>query len=326
MKDNKIKIPLKLIALLADGDFHLGEDLGESLGMSRSAINNHIQTIQGDWGLDVFTLPGKGYSLLNPIQLLEADRILKLLEDKRVTVLPVVDSTNQYLLDRICQLQSGDACIAEYQHAGRGRRGRQWVSPFGTNLYLSMFWRLEQGQAAAIAISLVIGVVIAEVLQRLGAEDVRIKWPNDLYLQDRKLAGILVELTGKTADAAHLVMGAGINLAMCGSNTDTINQEWITLQEAGISIDRNELAATLINELRQSLKQFEHDGLTPFVARWHLLDNLINRPVKLMIGEQQIFGIARGINQQGALLLDQQGVIKPFLCWGISLSSVEKRF
>ncbi|NIG99023.1 MAG: bifunctional biotin--[acetyl-CoA-carboxylase] ligase/biotin operon repressor BirA [Serratia symbiotica] len=320
MKDSKV--PLKLIALLADGGSHSGKHLGESLGMSHAAIKKHIQTIR-EWWVDVFTVPGKGYSLPNPIQLLEADRILKLLEDKRVIVLPVVDSTNQYLLDRICKLQSGDACIAEYQQAGRGRRGRQWVSPFGTNLYLSMFWRLEQGPAAAMGLSLVMGIVMAEVLQRLGAEDVRVKWPNDLYLNDRKLAGILVELTGKTGDAAHLVMGAGINLAMCGTNADAINQGWINLQEAGISIDRNELAATLINELRQSLKQFENDGLTPFIARWHSLDNFIDRPIKLLIGEQQIFGIARGINQQGALLLDQQGVIKPFIGGEISLRSAE---
>ncbi|MCX2959163.1 MAG: biotin--[acetyl-CoA-carboxylase] synthetase, partial [Serratia symbiotica] len=88
--------------------------------------------------------------------------------------------------------------------------------------------------------------------------------------------------------------------------------------EAGISIDRNELAATLLNELRQSLKQFENDGLTPFVARWHSLDNFIDRPVKLLIGDQQIFGIARGIDQQGDLLLAQQGVIKTFIGGEIS--------
>ncbi|MEN1494486.1 biotin--[acetyl-CoA-carboxylase] ligase, partial [Pseudomonas aeruginosa] len=96
----------------------------------------------------------------------------------------------------------------------RGRRGRKWFSPFGANLYLSMFWRLEQGPAAAIGLSLVIGIVMAEVLRKLGADKVRVKWPNDLYLQDRKLAGILVELTGKTGDAAQIVIGAGINMAM----------------------------------------------------------------------------------------------------------------
>ncbi|MBH2870910.1 bifunctional biotin--[acetyl-CoA-carboxylase] ligase/biotin operon repressor BirA [Serratia marcescens] len=320
MKDTKV--PLKLIALLADGEFHSGEHLGESLGMSRAAINKHIQTIR-EWGLDVFTVPGKGYSLPGAIQLLEAERILSLLEDKRVSVLPVVDSTNQYLLDRIAELHSGDACVAEYQQAGRGRRGRQWISPFGANLYLSMFWRLEQGPAAAMGLSLVIGMVMAEVLQRLGAADVRVKWPNDLYLNDRKLAGILVELTGKTGDAAQLVIGAGINLAMRDTNASAITQGWINLQEAGIQIDRNELAATLLNELRQSLKQFEIDGLAPFIGRWCTLDNFIDRPVKLLIGERQIVGIARGIDLQGALLLEQDGEIKPFIGGEISLRSAE---
>ncbi|VTR60505.1 Bifunctional protein BirA [Serratia fonticola] len=273
--------------------------------------------------MDVFTVPGKGYSLPAAINLLDAERILGLLEDKRVTVLPVVDSTNQYLLDRLAELTSGDACIAEYQQAGRGRRGRQWVSPFGANLYLSMFWRLEQGPAAAMGLSLVIGIVMAEVLQRLGAEQVRVKWPNDLYLNDRKLAGILVELTGKTGDAAQLVLGAGINMAMRETNASQIDQRWINLQEAGITIDRNELAAKLLNELRNSLRQFEIDGLAPFISRWRKLDNFIDRPVKLLIGEQQIFGIARGIDQQGALLLEQEGVIKPFIGGEISLRSAE---
>ncbi|GAA3901439.1 MULTISPECIES: bifunctional biotin--[acetyl-CoA-carboxylase] ligase/biotin operon repressor BirA [Gibbsiella] len=318
MKDTTV--PLKLVALLADGNFHSGEHLGEALGMSRAAINKHIQTIR-EWGLDVFTVPGKGYSLPAPIQLLDAERIIRLLDEQRITVLPVVDSTNQYLLDRIAELQSGDACVAEYQQAGRGRRGRRWVSPFGANLYLSMFWRLEQGPAAAIGLSLVIGIVMAETLQRLGAENVRVKWPNDLYLNDRKLAGILVELTGKTGDAAQLVIGAGINLAM--RDTHTIDQGWINLQEAGIDIDRNELTATLLNELRRTLPQFEQQGLAPFVARWRQLDNFIDRPVKLLIGEQQIFGIARGIDQQGALLLEQEGVIKPFIGGEISLRSAQ---
>jgi len=320
MKDTKV--PLKIISLLADGEFHSGEHLGEFLGMSRAAINKHIQTIR-EWGLDVFTVPGKGYSLQGEMNLLDAERILGMLEDKRVTVLPVVDSTNQYLLDRITDLTSGDACIAEYQQAGRGRRGRQWVSPFGANLYLSMFWRLEQGPAAAMGLSLVIGIVMAEVLQLLGAEQVRVKWPNDLYLNDRKLAGILVELTGKTGDAAQLVLGAGINMAMRETHANTIDQRWINLQETGINIDRNELAATLINELRHSLMQFETEGLPPFISRWRQLDNFIDRPVKLLIGEQQIFGIARGIDQQGALLLEQDGVIRPFIGGEISLRSAE---
>nr|WP_250153743.1 bifunctional biotin--[acetyl-CoA-carboxylase] ligase/biotin operon repressor BirA [Cedecea lapagei] len=303
---------------MADGEFHSGEQLGEQLGMSRAAINKHVQTLR-DWGIDVFTVPGKGYSLPEPIQLLDEGFITSQIANGSVAVLPVIDSTNQYLLNRLNSLQSGDSCIAEYQQAGRGRRGRQWFSPFGANLYLSMYWRLEQGPAAAIGLSLVIGIVMAEVLQRLGAEDVRVKWPNDLYLNDRKLAGILVELTGKTGDAAQIVIGAGINLAMRNVATDVINQGWINLQEAGIRIDRNTLAVTLIQELRTALQLFEQESLLPFLPRWEKLDNFINRPVKLIIGEREVHGISRGINEQGGLLLEQDGVIKAWVGGEISL-------
>lgn len=320
MKDNTI--PLTLISILADGEFHSGEQLGESLGMSRAGINKHIQTLR-DWGVDVFTVPGKGYSLPEPIQLLDETFIRREVEQGSVAVLPVIDSTNQYLLDRLAGLQSGDACVAEYQQAGRGRRGRKWVSPFGANLYISMYWRLEQGPAAAIGLSLVIGIVMTEVLRDLGADQVRVKWPNDLYLQDRKLAGILVELTGKTGDAAQIVIGAGVNLAMRNAQAGDINQGWINLQEAGVLIDRNVLAARLITELRSALHCFEQEGLAPFLPRWEVLDNFINRPVKLIIGEKEIFGISRGIDSQGALLLEQDGVVKPWVGGEISLRSAE---
>lgn len=320
MKDNTV--PLTLISLLADGEFHSGEQLGEKLGMSRAAINKHVQTLR-DWGVDVFTVPGKGYSLPEPIQLLDASRIVSQLGGGNVAVLPVIDSTNQYLLERIGELESGNACVAEYQQAGRGRRGRKWFSPFGANLYLSMYWRLEQGPAAAIGLSLVIGIVMAEVLQGLGAEKVRVKWPNDLYLDDRKLAGILVELTGKTGDAAQIVIGAGINLTMRNVSSEVVNQGWVNLQEAGIHIDRNALAVNLIAELRKALQTFEQEGLSPWLSRWKALDNFIDRPVKLIIGDREIFGISRGIDTQGALLLEQDGVIKPWMGGEISLRSAE---
>ncbi|MGL9724640.1 bifunctional biotin--[acetyl-CoA-carboxylase] ligase/biotin operon repressor BirA [Sodalis sp. (in: enterobacteria)] len=316
MKD--VTIPLKLISLLADGEFHSGEQFGAALGMSRAAINKHVQTVR-NWGVDVFTVPGKGYRLHAPLQLLDEDAIRARLPSGRLAVLPVIDSTNQYLIERIGTLAPGDACVAEYQAQGRGRRDRQWISPFGNNLYLSLYWRLEQGLAAAGGLSLMVGIVMAEVLQRLGAEGVRVKWPNDLYLNDRKLAGILVEINGKAGDAAHVVIGAGINLAMREPAAGMIDQGWINLQEAGIVIDRNALVAELTATLRQALRQFEGEGFAPFVARWQALDNFFDRPVKLLIGDREIRGIARGIDAQGALLLEQDGERHAYLGGEISL-------
>ncbi|MBI6340478.1 bifunctional biotin--[acetyl-CoA-carboxylase] ligase/biotin operon repressor BirA [Proteus vulgaris] len=312
--------PLLLIELLADGNIHSGEQLGESLGMTRAGINKHIQTLRS-WGIDVQTVAGKGYQLDAPMNLLNVNSVNKNIKGEPASVIPVIDSTNQYLIQRISELKSGDVCIAEYQSAGRGRRGRQWISPFGRNLYLSMYWKLDQGPAAAIGLSLVVGVIMAEVLQKLGADGVKVKWPNDLYLNDKKLSGILVELTGKTGDVAHIVTGIGINIAMSKNQNEAINQQWINLEQVGIKIDRNELACEITNALRDAFVQFEKQGLSVFIERWKRLDNFMDRRVKLIIGEKEIFGIAKGINDQGALLLEQDGKIIPYIGGEISLRS-----
>ncbi|MEQ5179330.1 bifunctional biotin--[acetyl-CoA-carboxylase] ligase/biotin operon repressor BirA [Proteus genomosp. 6] len=312
--------PLLLIELLADGNIHSGEQLGESLGMTRAGINKHIQTLRS-WGIDVQTVAGKGYQLDAPMNLLNVNSVNKNIKGEPASVVPVIDSTNQYLIQRISELKSGDVCIAEYQSAGRGRRGRQWISPFGRNLYLSMYWKLDQGPAAAIGLSLVVGVIMAEVLQKLGADGVKVKWPNDLYLNDKKLSGILVELTGKTGDVAHIVTGIGINIAMSKNQNEAINQQWINLEQVGIKIDRNELACEITNALRDAFVQFEKQGLSVFIERWKRLDNFMDRRVKLIIGEKEIFGIAKGINDQGALLLEQDGKIIPYIGGEISLRS-----
>ncbi|EJD6477807.1 MULTISPECIES: bifunctional biotin--[acetyl-CoA-carboxylase] ligase/biotin operon repressor BirA [Providencia] len=315
-------IPLQLIDILADAQVHSGEQLGEQLGMTRSAINKHIKTLRS-WGLNIETIAGKGYKLPYQINLLSEEAIKKQIDDVNIIVEPVIDSTNQYMLERIAELKSGDTCLAEYQSAGRGRRGRQWISPFGCNLYLSMYWRLEQGPAAAVGLSLVVGIVIAEVLNRISQEKVKVKWPNDLYMNDKKLAGILVELTGKTGDAAHIIIGVGINIGMNNNNIESsksITQEWSSLRDEVENIERNELSANIIKSLRESLVIFEHEGLKPFLERWFKLDNFLNRHVKLLIGNDVISGIERGVNDQGALLLQKDnGEIIPYIGGEISL-------
>ena len=321
MKD--VKTPLTLITILSDGSIHSGEQLGELLGMTRAGVNKHIYTLR-EWGIEVNTITGKGYQLTRKMDLLDYERIYGLVRRGNIIVKPVINSTNQYLLERIEQLSSGDACVAEYQTAGRGRRGRYWASPFGCNLYLSLYWHLDQGPAAAMGLSLVAGIVIAETLNKLSGSNIKVKWPNDLYLNEKKLAGILIEMIGKTGDAAQIVIGAGINMAMRRVEESVVNQGWITLQEAGINLDRNTLAAMLIRELRAALELFEQEGLAPYLSRWEKLDNFINRPVKLIIGDKEIFGISRGIDKQGALLLEQDGIIKPWMGGEISLRSAEK--
>ncbi|NOI15152.1 bifunctional biotin--[acetyl-CoA-carboxylase] ligase/biotin operon repressor BirA [Vibrio hepatarius] len=320
MKEHTIK--LAILKALSTGDFISGEELGEQLGVSRAAISKHIKGIQ-DWGIDIFRVQGKGYQLSQPLQLLD-ESILKTSLNTPVELIPIIDSTNQYLLERVDELESGSVCIAEYQAKGRGRRGREWVSPFGSNLYMSMFWRLDAGMAAAMGLSLVVGVAIVEALEKLGLNGVKLKWPNDLYYQDRKLAGILVEMSGQAGGAANLVIGMGMNLMM-SDQTEGITQPWASLAEVADKehIDRNQLAITMINTLHSALSDYEIYGMSGFVERWNRLDNFLDRPIKLIMGPREITGIAKGINEQGAVLLETGNGIESFIGGEISLRGTE---
>lgn len=316
MKEHSVK--LAILKALSQGGFHSGEELGDKLGVSRAAISKHIKGIQA-WGVDVFRVQGKGYQLAKPIQLLDKEILQNSLAN-RVELIPIIDSTNQYLLDRVDSLESGSVCLAEYQAKGRGRRGREWVSPFGSNLYLSMFWRLDAGMAAAMGLSLVVGVAIVEALEEMGLTGVKLKWPNDLYYHDKKLAGILVEMSGQAGAAANLVIGMGLNLMM-PETTEGITQPWASLDEVADNqqIDRNQLAISMISTLHKALDDYELYGMAGFVERWNRLDNFINRPVKLLMGPREISGIARGINEQGAVLLETENGLETFIGGEISL-------
>ncbi|UBO74225.1 bifunctional biotin--[acetyl-CoA-carboxylase] ligase/biotin operon repressor BirA [Aeromonas rivuli] len=308
-----------LIGLLSDGQFHSGEQLGEQLGISRAAVSKHMAALKG-LGLDLFSLTGKGYRLACPLALYDQAQLQSAIPLAPVHVYNVIDSTNQYLLDRVASLRSGECCLAECQTAGRGRRGKPWVSPFGCQLLLSMYWRLEQGMAAAMGLSLAVGVAVVEALESLGYHGVELKWPNDLYYQGRKLAGILVEISGSAGASCNLVIGIGLNLAMPEREGEKIDQAWAELRHIQPELlDRNLLAARIITSLQQAMARFEQSGLGDFVADWNRLDHFAGRPVRLLMGEQEIRGIERGIDDRGALRLETAEGIKFYLGGELSL-------
>lgn len=308
-----------LITLLSDGQFHSGEQLGEQLGISRAAVGKHMAALK-ELGLDLFSLTGKGYRLAVPMALYDQAQLQALAPMAPVHCFPVIDSTNQYLLERVNQLQSGESCLAECQTAGRGRRGKPWVSPFGCQLILSMYWRLEQGMAAAMGLSLAVGVAVVQALESLGYPGVELKWPNDLYYQGRKLAGILVEMSGSAGASCNLVIGVGLNLAMPAREGERIDQAWSELRHIQPElVDRNLLAARMLGHLQQAMLTFEQQGLSHFVDDWNQLDHFAGRPVRLLMGEQEIRGIARGIDDRGALRLETSEGIKFYLGGEISL-------
>lgn len=315
---------VKLIRILSDAVFHSGEQLGNELGISRAAVSKHIKVLT-TWGLDIYRVQGKGYRLSHPLDMLDEKKLRPLLpECPRLELFPVIDSTNQYLMNQLSELEKGEVCIAEYQSAGRGRRGRQWFSPFGANLYFSMYWRLDEGISAAMGLSLVVGIAVVEALTESGCAGIKVKWPNDIYFQDKKLAGILVELSGQAGEAADLVIGMGMNIAMPEIEpTQEITQPWANLKDTCTHLpEKNQLTAHLINKVTQALELYEEDGFSPFVKLWAEIDNFNGREVKLIMPNKEIYGIARGINGQGALLLDVDGKITPYIGGEISLRGI----
>lgn len=314
----------KLIALLADGEFHSGEKIGQLLGVSRTSVNNYIKALQ-EIGLDIYKVTGKGYCSATPLTLLNQQTIQQISEFKHVHVEQILDSTNQYLLDKMANLANGQTCIAEYQAAGRGRRGREWISPFASHLYFSMYWRLEAGIEKASGLSLLVGIAVVNALEKMGIQGVGLKWPNDLYYQGKKLAGILIELNAQASDACHCVIGIGINVRMPEQQGKLIDQPWADLNSINVQpVDRNQLSGLLIKELHDLLSDYEEKGLNSFLPRWFELDCFLNQQVNLIVGENIQTGLCRGINEQGALLLEIDGQIKPYIGGEISLRLANK--
>ncbi len=331
-----------LITELAKGGFVSGQMLGDTLGVSRAAITKHVRQLE-EMGLDIFSVQGKGYKLAKPLNLLSQPAILSLLSQQKVVialdVYQVIDSTNSQLMKELSVandegLEQGKVCISEYQSAGRGRRGRQWISPFGSHLYLSMYWRIDQGIASAMGLSVVTALAVSDAIKKMFAIDVQLKWPNDVYLKGKKLAGILIDLEGQISGTSHSVIGIGLNLNMPDKSAELITQAWTDLQSHVLNntsinsievrgIDRNALCAQLIVCLLNRLQTHQIGGLKSMLDDWHTQDMYLNKSVKIMTGNNSTLGICRGINAQGALLLEVNKVTKTIYSGEVSLRGAE---
>lgn len=325
-------IDRQLLALLADGEFHSGTQLSHQLNVSRTAISKHLQH-WSKWGLDVSSITGKGYKLSQPLQLLDEDEIASFLSPRARQILryldihDVIQSTNSHLLD-LAQGQplTGVACLAEYQSGGRGRRGRQWVSPFGHNIYLSIAWQYQHGPAELAGLSLAVGVGVMRALKELGCSDVGVKWPNDIHWRERKLAGILIEVSGESSGPCQAVVGVGINGFLSAEQGASIDQPWVDLRTVlgeNTPPQRNHLVALLLNQLLPLMADYQHQSLSEYLDEWRRHDCMRGRLVSLLIGEQRIEGTAVGIDDNGLLLLvDDQGRTKHYASGEISLRAL----
>jgi len=325
------EIPLvaRLFAKLADGEFHSGEALAADLAVSRSAIWKAARALR-DLGATVHAVRNRGYRLPGTAEPLDAARITAALSDTarphvaRVDTAWTLGSTNTVLMDRpYPRVRTGEALLAEFQTAGRGRRGRTWVAPPGGSICLSLSWVFGEVPRDLGALGLVIGVCAKEALTRLGVVGVGLKWPNDLLIEDRKLGGILIELRAESSGPACVVIGIGLNVALGAALLEKISATGIApidLVNAGLKGGRrNQVAAGLISAFTEGLLAFERDGLKPFVQKWMDADALHGKPVSVMGSEATIKGIARGIDLDGALLVETPQGLQKFISGDVSV-------
>jgi len=305
-------LPHRLLNLLADGGFHSGEALGAALDVSRMAVWKHLKALR-ELGVDFEVVRGKGYRLPVSIELLDSERIFSELARSTAThvdtinVFHELDSTNNWLREQSLNgAPSGMVCLAEMQHAGRGRRGRSWVSPYAANLYLSLLWRSTAGAAALSGLSLVTGIAVLRCLQAWGVETAGLKWPNDIVAKNSKLAGILIDVVGEASGPCAVILGIGVNVRMPQPAGAEIDQSWTDLHRliGRSDLSRNQLAAGLLDQLLPAVAEFELAGLQPFLEEWRRYDIVEGCQIDLQLPNETVSGTACGIDEAGALLVE----------------------
>jgi BirA family biotin operon repressor/biotin-[acetyl-CoA-carboxylase] ligase len=329
-------VPLvsKVFARLADGRFHSGEELAARLRVSRSAVWKAAGALRA-LGAELHAVRNRGYRLNTATEPLAAAAVRKQLphgaraQVARLETVWSIASTNSALLARPGpESGASEVLLAEYQTAGRGRRGRAWLAPPGGAICLSLSWMFRAVPPDLGALGLVIGVCALRALTACNVRNSGLKWPNDLLIGERKLGGVLIDLRAESAGPAYVVIGIGLNVALGAALLRKIaatGLEATDLASAAFPApSRNRLAAGLVGECLQGLTGFERDGLGPFMDEWRAADALRGRPVEVRAAEGTTTrGYARGIDVHGALMLDTPAGVRRFISGDVSVRPME---
>ena len=271
---------------LADGRFHSGEEMARSLNRSRATLSEALKRAP-EMGIDLFSVPGKGYRVAEPIDFLDAQAIGASLARRdarlRLEVVDEIDSTSTRLLEMAAAGAASGTCVAaEWQSLGRGRRGRSWVSRLGGSLTFSLLWRFDRGAGHLGGLSLAVGEAVARALRESGIERVQVKWPNDVVVELRKLAGILVETSGEMQGPSVAVIGVGVNYRLSERVLEHIDQPVADVWQCTASPpSRSELLARILGALATSLDAFDRSGFAASREAWRALHAYQGRPVRV---------------------------------------------
>ena len=300
-----------LLLLLADSQFHSGEELGEALGVTRAAIWKKLKKLE-TLGIKLHSVKGRGYRLPHEIELLDQAQLDGMGLDVPIKVCFETKSTNDDVKKHIASGAELPVAVAtEIQNQGKGRRGRQWQGGVAKNIMMSFGWRFENGISVVEGLSLAVGAVVARVLKKHGVESVGLKWPNDVQVEGRKICGILLEMVADQ-DICDVIIGVGLNVSMSEQDMTEVDQPWTdVMQQTTHKVSRNQILADLVSELEIVCKTFDQgDGLAAYLTEWMQQDVLKNQPVKMTSGKLEELGVARGIDAKGALLFEQDGIVK----------------
>lgn len=309
----------RLLGLLADGLMHSGNELAGQLSVSRAAISKQVQQLEA-MGLVVAKQAGRGYQLAQALELLDSAAISAALANEArhtidaIELLWVTNSTSDHLV-QAGPVAPGSArvCLAEYQTGGRGRRGRQWLAPIGSGVCLSVAWTFQSSPGSLSCLGLAAGVGVLRAVRACGLERALLKWPNDVVVDDRKLAGILIDVQGEAGGPLRVVAGIGLNYSLSPA------AEQAVLRSSGLAptsmsagggdgiAGRNQVAACLINEIVKVLQQFGQSGFEPLLAEWSAADYLRGKQVVVATDDREIVGTAAGLSPDGQMLLDVDG-------------------
>lgn len=297
-----------IFEILQDGEFHMKKSFGAGLAISSDQIDEVLLELQAS-GLVLISPEGLGYRLSDSVELLSRTAIFDYLStvdprpNCRLKILSVVDSTNRYAREQAANhASSGLVVLAEKQTAGRGRRGKVWVSPLASNIYMSVVWDFSGAGDTLKGLSLAIGVAVRRALLKLGVAEIKLKWPNDIFVNGKKLGGILLEMIGDPSAECSVIVGIGINVLMSESSAEAIDQDWTDLQKASsVTISRNELVACLITETFEVLGNFQRTGFSVYRAEWQSADLLKNQSGTISKDRESVSGIVLGVDNSGSL-------------------------
>ncbi|MBM4776347.1 MAG: biotin--[acetyl-CoA-carboxylase] ligase [Archangiaceae bacterium] len=309
-----------ILSFLAEGgsDFISGATLSDKLGLSRTAVWKYVETLR-KLGYTIEAQPARGYRLLQVPDRLTPLEVSPLLSTRdlgrTLHHFEALPSTNVQAFELAQEgALHGEVVITESQTAGKGRRGRAWVSPAGKNLAMSVILRPEIPPTRAPELTLVAAVALAETLKEAGA-NAQIKWPNDVQLDGLKVAGILTELSADTERVHFIVLGIGVNLNTEVSDFPPEVRELAT----SVAIARQQqvpralFTAALLTKLEQWLDTWQEEGFAPVRKAWKSLSSILGKDVLVRSDAKELRGVAEDIDESGALLLRVDGRLERVL-------------